>query len=142
MLKKILNSVSNSKNEIEKKSISPVATLENKNFSVCEICGSENFYLPIKSNRWECRECNPPKSERFIAQTKQGRRIDETTENDRYHPGWAEVDPAQSWGPYVLKSKKPVCKCGSEYFEETGTVCEVKKFCVCCREEIFCVDFA
>jgi hypothetical protein len=141
MLKTILNSVSNSKNENEKKSISTVATLEKENFSVCEQCGSENFYLPIKSNRWECRECNPPKSDRFVAQSKQGRQIDETTQNDMYHPGWAIVDPAQCWGPYVLRSKNPVCKCGSEYFEETGIVCNVKKFCVCCREEIFCVDF-
>lgn len=142
MLKKILNSVSVSKIEIEKKSISgPESTIEKENFLVCEKCGSENFYLPIKSNQWECRRCNPPRSDRFVAQTKQPHRIDLETRNEESHHGWAVVDPAQSWGPYILKSKIPVCECGSEYFEESGIVCEVKKFCVCCRKEIFCVDF-
>lgn len=52
------------------------------------------------------------------------------------------VDPAQCWGPYVLRAENPICECGSKYFQESGTVCNVKKFCVCCRSEIFLVDFA
>lgn len=139
------NFESKNENKEKNKSISSVATLEpaekiEMDF-VCEKCGSGNFYLPTKSNRWECRECNPPKSDRFVAQTKQPLRIDQEARNEESHPGWAVVDPAQSWGPYILKSKKPVCECGSEYFEETGIVCEVRKFCICCRKEIFCVDF-
>lgn len=135
MLKKILFSVEKSTPE---KNFSMPSTIE-KNFSSCEICGSENFYLPTKSNQWLCRECNPPKSDRFVAQTKQGRRIDETTKNEESHPGWVKVDPAQCWGPYVLRSKIQVCKCGSDYWEESGTVTNVKKFCVCCRKELFFV---
>lgn len=135
MLQKILFSVAKSAQE---KIFSPVAIQpEEKIFLVCEICGSKNFYLPIKSTQWICRDCSPPRSERFVAQSKQATGSEDTTLDGPSEPQPAKVDPAQSWGPYVLRSKNPICKCGSDYFEESGTVCCVKKFCVCCREEIF-----
>jgi hypothetical protein len=137
MLQKILFSVSKFQKE-KFFSDSP----KEKNFSCCEKCGGENFYLPIKSNRWECRECNPPRSERFVAQSKQGRRSEDTTLEGPTEPEPVKVDPAQCWGPYVLRAENPICECGSKYFQESGTVCNVKKFCVCCRSEIFLVDFA
>lgn len=139
MLKKILFSVSKSNSEIQKSISSKPEPIEEK--MVCEKCGSENFYLPTKSTEWICRTCLPPKSERYVAQTKQGRTINGNTLDGPQHPGWARVDPAQSWGPYVLKFENPICKCGSEYVEESGTISKIEKNCVCCREPIFLVDF-
>jgi hypothetical protein len=132
MLQKILFSVAKSAQE---KNIS-IPTPEEKKFSVCEICGSRNFYLPIKSIEWVCRECSPPRSERFVAQSKQATGSEDTTLDGLPEPEPVKVDPAQSWGPYVLRSKIPICKCGSDYFEESGTVVCVKKFCCVCKIEL------
>jgi ribosomal protein L37AE/L43A len=139
MLKQILFSVSKSNSEIQKSISSVTKPIEEK--SICEKCGSENFYLPTKSIEWVCRNCRPPKSERHVAQSKQGHTSESTNLDGSNDLGWVSVDPAQSWGPYVLKFEKPICKCGSEYAEEAGTISKIEKFCVCCREQIFLVDF-
>ena len=131
MLQKILFSVS----KFQKEKIFSDPPKE-KNFSCCEKCGGENFYLPIKSNRWECRDCNPPRSERFVAQSKQGRRSEDTTLDGPTEPELIRVDPAQSWGPYVLRAEIPVCECGCDYWRESGTVFKINFSCVCCGEEI------
>ena len=142
MLKQILFSVSKSNSEIQKSiSSKPIAAESIEEKSICEKCGSENFYLPTKSTEWVCRNCRPPKSERHVAQSKQGHTIESTNLDGPQDLGWVSVDPAQSWGPYVLKFEKPICKCGSEYAEEAGTISKIEKFCVCCREQIFLVDF-
>jgi hypothetical protein len=137
MLKNIFQSVENSKS---KKFIS-YEDVENsvdpgKIDFVCEKCGGENFYLPIKSNCWECRDCNPPRSERFVAQSKQGRRSEDTTLDGTTEPELIRVDLAQSWGPYVLRAEIQVCECGCEYWRESGTVLKINISCVCCGKEI------
>lgn len=141
MLEKIFQSVENSRSR--KNLISadpkPESRVEIESSSPgrsCDRCGSKSFWIAKRSNALRCERCDPPSSESIVA-SRSGdpgiaieRRSTEISDRD------IRSILGQSWGPFVVAYSRPVCSCGCDWANESGTMEKIIRTCVVCKNEI------